>query len=156
MTEEGLPPTFCSILIFKTYANPTSLLQRFLYCYTTFLASLASWITSVAVTHLQSLTKGLWPGTGQLAYFRRLSTSNLIIIALNSLSVSGPILRLKEVWTLFSNARWLFDNFQLSKQSVSVTLQISLNNYRQLLCGNFLVKTDDNYSTNKAHMLDFW
>ncbi|XP_046462577.1 uncharacterized protein LOC124208741 [Daphnia pulex] len=28
----------------------------------TFLASLASWITSVAVTHLQSLSTGLWPG----------------------------------------------------------------------------------------------
>ncbi|EFX82582.1 hypothetical protein DAPPUDRAFT_240809 [Daphnia pulex] len=62
-TEEGLPPTFCSILIFKTYAHTASLLQRFLCCYTsTFLASLASWITSVAVTHLQPLTKGLWPG----------------------------------------------------------------------------------------------
>ncbi|XP_046646304.1 uncharacterized protein LOC124336509 [Daphnia pulicaria] len=65
MTEEGLPPTFCSILIFKTYAHPASLLQRFLCCYTTFLASLASWITSVAVTHLQSLTKGLWPGIAE-------------------------------------------------------------------------------------------
>jgi hypothetical protein len=30
-----------------------------------------------AVTHLQSLTTGLWPGTGQLTYFRRLSTSYL-------------------------------------------------------------------------------
>jgi hypothetical protein len=29
-----------------------------------------------------------------------------------------------------SNARWLFDHFQLSKQSVSVTLHISLNIYR--------------------------
>ena len=36
MTEEGLPPTFCSILIFKTYAHPASLLQCF------FAASLAS------------------------------------------------------------------------------------------------------------------
>jgi hypothetical protein len=35
MTEEGLPPTFCSILIFKTYAHPASLLQCF------FAASLA-------------------------------------------------------------------------------------------------------------------
>ena len=55
----------------------------------------------------------------------------------------------------FSNARWLFDHFQLSKQSVSVTLHISLNIYRQLLCGNFLVKTDDKYSTIKAHLLNF-
>jgi hypothetical protein len=57
---------------------------------------------------------------------------------------------------LFSNARWLFDNFQLSQQSVSVNLQISLNIYWQLLCGHFLVETDDNYSSNKAHLLDFW
>jgi hypothetical protein len=54
-----------------------------------------------------------------------------------------------------SNARWLFDHFQLSKQSVSVTLHISLNIYRQLLCGNFLVKTDDKHSTIKAHLLNF-
>ncbi len=37
----------------------------------------------------------------------------------------------------FSNARWLFDHFQLSKKSVLVTLHISLNISRQLLCGNF-------------------
>jgi hypothetical protein len=35
-------------------------------------------------------------------------------------------------------------------------LQISLNIYWQLLCGHFLVETDDNYSSNKAHLLDFW
>jgi hypothetical protein len=100
-----------------------------LACYTTFLASLASWITSVAVTHLQSLTTGLWPGTVQLTYFRRLSTSNLF--ALNSVRViipkSGPSCAEQcyldlEVF-LFANARWLFDHFQLSKQSVSVTLR---------------------------------
>ncbi len=33
--------------------------------------------------HLQSLTTGLWPGTGKLTYFRRFSTSNLF--ALNSI-----------------------------------------------------------------------
>jgi hypothetical protein len=149
--------------IFKTYAHPASLLQCFLCCKTTFLASLASWITSVAVTHLQSLTTGLRPGTGQLTYFRRLSTSNLF--ALNSVRViipkSDP--SCAEKWSLdldvflFSNARWLFDHchLQLSKQSVSVTLQISFNIYRQLLCGNFLVKTDDNYHDNNAHLLNF-
>ena len=31
----------------------------------------------------------------------------------------------------------------------------SLNIYRQLLCGNFLVKTDDNYRDNNAHLLNF-
>ncbi|EFX73219.1 hypothetical protein DAPPUDRAFT_325508 [Daphnia pulex] len=36
MTEEGLPATSCSILIFKTYAHPASLLQCFLCCYKTF------------------------------------------------------------------------------------------------------------------------
>jgi hypothetical protein len=85
--------------------------------------------TSVAVAHLQSLTTGLWPGTGQLTYFRRLSTSNLF--ALNSVCViipkSCPSGAVKcyldlEVF-LFANARWLFDHFQLSKQSVSVTLR---------------------------------
>jgi hypothetical protein len=131
-----------------------------LACYTTFLASLASWITSVAVTHLQSLTTGLWPGTGQLTCFRRLYTSNLF--ALNSVCHNSKIrpflrgkvlLRLRSVFC--SNARWLFDHFQLSKQSVSVTLQFSFNIYRQLLCGNFFVKTDDNYPDNKAHLLNF-
>jgi hypothetical protein len=131
-----------------------------LACYTTFLASLASWVTSVAVTHLQSLTTGLWPGTGQLTYFCILSTSNLFALksVCDIIPQSGPCagkcyLDL-EVF-LFSNARWLFDNFQLSKQSVSVTLQISFNIYRQLLCGNFSVKTDDNYPDNKAHLLNF-
>jgi hypothetical protein len=33
--------------------------------------------------------------------------------------------------------------------------KISLTMYRQLLCGNYLVETDDNYSSNKAHLLDF-
>jgi hypothetical protein len=58
-----------------------------LFYFTGDLASL--WTASLslpsAVTHLQSLTTGLCPGTGQLTYFRGLSTSNLF--ALNSLSV---------------------------------------------------------------------
>jgi hypothetical protein len=154
MTEEGLPPTFFSILIFKTYARSssftTSVLLMLLACYTTFLASLASWITSVAVTHLQSLTTGLWLGTRQFTYFPRLSASN--IFALNSCLCNNSKIRLflhaekcclVLEGFLFSNTRWLFDNFQLSKQSVSVTLQISLSIRQQLLCGNFFAKTDD-------------
>jgi hypothetical protein len=88
MTEEGLPPTFFSIIILMTHAHLASLLLNTI-CFT----SLATWRVSgplqwslpSAVTHLQSLTTGLCPGTRQFIYFCRSSTS--IILALNSLSV---------------------------------------------------------------------
>jgi len=104
-----------------------SVLHMLLACYTTFLASLASWITSVAVTHLQSLTTGLYPGTQQLTYFRRLSTSYLF--ALNSLcnnSKIRPFLRSNKVLL----GRFFFLTLDGWKQSVSVSLHISLNVYR--------------------------
>ncbi len=106
-----------------------------------YFTSLATWRVSgplhdrflSAVTHLQSLTTGFFPGTQQLTYFRRLSTNSLV--ALVSVCVIVIVSKIrpfyaptKFTWTfLFSNARWLFDNLQLSKQSVSVTLNISLN-----------------------------
>ena len=106
---------------------------------TTCLTSPTSWNTSVvatsfAVTHLQLLTTGLCPGTQQLTYFRRLSTNSLV--ALNSVCVIvskiRPFLRANEV--LLERFFFLtlddFDYFQLSKQSVSVTLNISLNLYQ--------------------------
>jgi hypothetical protein len=96
-----------------------------------------------AVKHLQSLTTGLCLGTQQLTYFLRLSTNSLVALDCVCVIVSKirPFLRAnKFTWTLlFSNARWLFDTLQskqLSKQSVSVTLNISLNIYRQFFCWN--------------------
>jgi hypothetical protein len=113
-----------------------------LFYFTSDLASFwtTSWSLPSAVTHLQSLTTGLCPGTQQLTYFRRLSINSLV--ALHSVCVivskiRAFLLKRTFTWTfLFSNARWLFDNLQLSKQSVSVTLHISLNIYWQLFCWN--------------------
>jgi hypothetical protein len=139
MTKEGLPPTFFSILIFATHAHLASLLLNTI-CFT----SLATWRVSgplqwslpSAVTHLQSLTTWLCPGTQQLTYFRRLFTNSLVALDSVCVIVSKirSFLRANEVFTwtfLFSNARWLFNNLQLSKQSNTLHLVISLNNCRQ-------------------------
>ncbi|XP_046448119.1 uncharacterized protein LOC124196912 isoform X1 [Daphnia pulex] len=56
-----------------------------LACYT-FLASLASWITSVAVTHLQSLTTGLWPDLRFYLHLLHTCSPTLILpLVVNSL-----------------------------------------------------------------------
>jgi hypothetical protein len=100
MTEEGLPQT--SIPIFATHAHLASLLLN-----TIWFTSLATWRVSgplqwslpSAVTHLQSLTTGLCPGTQQLAYFRRLSTNSLVALDSVCVIVSKirPFLRANEV-----------------------------------------------------------
>jgi hypothetical protein len=148
MTEEWLPPTFCRILIFATYAHSASLLLVILllllvlhnFSLLQWRVKPLQWSLPSTVTHLKSLTTELCPGTQQLTYFRRLG-----LVALNSVCVIVSKIRPSLVltrnrsftWTfLFSNARWLFDNLQLSKQSVSVTLHISLNIYWQLFCWN--------------------
>jgi hypothetical protein len=140
MKEEGHPATFCSILIFPTYTHLASLLlllQLVLLLHRR--VGTLQWLLPFAVTHLELLTTGLCPGTLQLTYFRRLSTNNLV--ALNSVSVyqfqNQALLARKQsfTWTfLFSNARWLFENLQLSNRSVSVILHIFLNIYCQLFC----------------------
>jgi hypothetical protein len=80
----GLPSAFFSILIFVTHAHLASLLLNTI-CFTSLAISRVSGPLQSAVTHLQSLTTGLWPGTQQLTYFRRLSTKSLV--ALNSVCV---------------------------------------------------------------------
>jgi hypothetical protein len=85
MTKEGLPSTFFSILIFATHSHLASLLLNTV-CFT----SLPTWrwrdcgplqlSLPSAVTHLQSLTTRLCPGTQPLAYFRRLSTNSLVVL----------------------------------------------------------------------------
>jgi hypothetical protein len=102
MTEERLPSTFFSILIFATHAHLASLLLNTI-CFT----SLATWRVSgplqwsfpSALTHLQSLTTGLCPGTQQLTYFRRLSTNSLVALDSVFVIVSkiSPFLRANEV-----------------------------------------------------------
>jgi hypothetical protein len=77
-----------------------------------------------AVTHLQSLTTGLCPGTRQFTYFRRLSILIVYLLVSVIIPKSGPSCAQTYCnLDVFSNARWLFDNSQLSKQSVSVTLK---------------------------------
>ncbi|EFX87109.1 hypothetical protein DAPPUDRAFT_312649 [Daphnia pulex] len=51
-------------------------------------------------------------------------------------------------------ARWLFDNYQLSEVSFSYFSNLC-KHLSAAIVWNFFVKTDDNYSTNKAHLLDF-
>jgi hypothetical protein len=94
--------TSTNILIFATHSHLASLLLNTI-CFT----SLATWRVSgplqwslpSAVTHLQSLTTWLCPGTQQLTYFRRLFTNSLV--ALNSVCVIvskiRPFLRANEV-----------------------------------------------------------
>ncbi len=98
MKEEGHPATFCSILIFPTYAHLASLLLLLQLVLLHRRVGTLQWSLPFAVPHLQSLTTGLWPGTGQLTYFRRLSTNS--IVALNSVcnnSKIRPFLRVNKV-----------------------------------------------------------
>jgi hypothetical protein len=127
-----------------------------------FTGDLASfWTTSLpfAVPHLQSLTTGLCLGTRQFTYFHRLSTNSLV--ALNSVCVIvskiRPFLRVNEVLL----GRFFFltlDGFR----TFSAVKTVSFRNFTHLFkrlstvfCGNFVVITNDNYSPNKAHLLDF-
>jgi hypothetical protein len=99
MKEEGHPATFCSILIFPTYAHLASLLLLLQLVLLHRRVGTLQWSLPFAVTHLQLLTTGLCPGTRQLTYFRRLSTNSLV--ALNSVCVIvskiRPFLRANEV-----------------------------------------------------------
>ncbi len=83
MTEEGLPSTFFSILIFATHSHLASLLLNTV-CFTSLPTwrdcGPLQWSLPSAVTYLQSLTTRLCPGTQQLAYFRRLSINSLVVL----------------------------------------------------------------------------
>ncbi len=99
MKEEGHPATFCSILIFATYAHLASLLLLVQLVLLHRRVGTLQWSLPFAVTHLQLLTTGLRPGTQQLTYFRRLSTNSLV--AFNSVCVIvskiRPFLRANKV-----------------------------------------------------------
>jgi hypothetical protein len=84
MTEEGLPPTFCSILIFTTYAHPASLLLMLLHYCSRFTGELVHF--SCCDTPAVTPHHGIVARYPTMTYFRRLSTSNNLL-ALNSLSV---------------------------------------------------------------------
>ena len=111
----------------------------------------------VSISNEVSLLK-LCPGTQQLTYFRRLG-----LVALNSFCVIVSEIRTFLVltrkrsftWTfLFSNARWLFDNLQLSKVSFCYFAHLFKHLLAVILL-KYLVITNDNDSPNKAHLLDF-
>ncbi len=65
----------------------------------------------------------------------------------------------KFTWTLlFSNARWLSDNLQLSKQLSNVSFcyfEHLFKHVSTVILLKYLVITDDYYSPNKAHLLNF-
>jgi hypothetical protein len=87
-----------------------------------------------SVTHLQSLTTGLCPGTRQFTYFRRLSIPIVYLLVSVIIPKSGPTCALKKFYldVSFSNARWL--SIIVSCQTVGFSyFKISLNIYRQLL-----------------------
>jgi hypothetical protein len=117
------------------------------------------WSTPFAVTHLQLLTTELCPGTRQLTYFRRLSTNSLV--ALNSVCVIVSKIRP----FLCANEVLLGRFFFLTLDGFSIILAVktaSFSNFALLFKrlstvfgGNFVVITNDNYSPNKAHLLDF-
>ncbi len=115
-----------------------------LFYFTADLALARLWTTSViasvrcytpAVTHYEIMPR--YPTIGLFSQVIYQQSSCVRICLCNSFQNQALFFTRKRSFTwkfLFSNARWLFDNFQLSKQSVSVTLNISLNIYRQLFC----------------------
>ena len=128
MKEEGHPATFCSILIFPTYAHLTSLLLLLQLVLLHRRVGTLQWSLPFAVTHLQSLATGLCQGIRQFTYFHRLSTNSLV--ALDSVCVvskTGPSYAPTKFYldVSFSNARWL---------SIIVSCQ---NSQFQLLCTSF-------------------
>ncbi len=123
-----------------------------------FTGDLASfWTTSWSLpSAVQSLTTRLCPGTQQLTYFRRLSTNSLVALVSVYVSFQNQALLKSFTWTfLFSIARWLFDNLQLSK-TVSFSYFEHLFLYLlAVILLKYLMKADDYYSCNKAHLLNF-